>query len=101
MPVVIPDEVLQETGLTERELLIELACRLFDIEKLDLWPAAKLVGLSRGEMEQELWKRKIPIYRPTVADLEQDLAASKRFDELRKREQEAREELHDGDRTSP
>lgn len=79
MPLTISDEVLQEAGLTEREALIELACRLFDIGKLHLWPAAKLAGLSRTEMEGELMKRKIPIYRPTVEDLENDLATLKRL----------------------
>jgi predicted HTH domain antitoxin len=77
MPIIIPDEAVQQTGLSERELLIELACRLFDIGRLALWPAAKLAGLSRGEMEAELRRRQIPIYRPTAADLEQDLATLK------------------------
>src|SRR5258708_10071727 len=97
MPVVIPDEVLQETGMTERELRIELACRLFDLEKLHLWPAAKLAGLTRSGMEGELWKRKIPVYRPTVEDLEVDLANLKRFEERVQREQAAREALHNDD----
>ncbi len=79
MPVVIPDEVLKEAGLTEREALIEIACRLFDIEKLHLWPAAQLAGLTRVEMEGELAKRNIPIYRPTVEDLEEELAAMDRL----------------------
>ena len=74
MPVVIPDEVLREAGLSEREALIEIACRLFDIGKLHLWPAAQLAGLTRTEMEGELIKRNIPIYRPTLQDLEDDLA---------------------------
>jgi predicted HTH domain antitoxin len=75
MPLVISDEVLQQAGLSEREALIEIACRLFDLEKLELWPAAKLAGLSRVEMENELFRRKIPIYRPTIEDLEQDMKA--------------------------
>jgi predicted HTH domain antitoxin len=82
MPVVIPDEVLKEAGLSEREALIEIACRLFDLEKLDLWPAAKLAGLSRVEMEDELMKRRIPIYRPTVEDLMEDLKAIEHLEEV-------------------
>lgn len=74
MPVIIPDEVLREAGLSEREALIEIACRLYDAGKLNLWPAAKLAGLSRVEFESELIQRKIPIYRPTLEDLAQDLA---------------------------
>jgi predicted HTH domain antitoxin len=97
MPVVIPDEVVQQTRLSERELLIEIACRLFDLEKLDLWPAAKLAGLTRTEMEDELMRRQIPVYRPTVADLQQDLANLERFEERLRREQAAREALHSDD----
>lgn len=74
MPVVIADEVLKAAGLTEREAKIEFACRLFDIGKLPLWPAAQLAGLSRVEMEDELARRNIPIYRPTVEDVERELA---------------------------
>jgi predicted HTH domain antitoxin len=79
MPLMISNEELQKLGMTEKELRIELACRLFDIGKLHLWPAAQFAGLNRVEMEGELLQRKIPIYRPTVEDLEQDLAAIKRF----------------------
>jgi len=73
MPVVIPDEILQQTGLSEREMLIEIACRLFDAEKIALWPAAQLAGLSRSEMEGELLKRKLPIYRYTEEHFQQDV----------------------------
>ena len=40
MPIIIPDETLKQTGMTEREALIEIACHLFDKDKLYLWPAA-------------------------------------------------------------
>ncbi len=79
MPVLIPDETLRAAGLTEREALIEIACRLFDAGKLHLWPAAKLAGLSRAEMEGELMSRKIAIYRPTMEDLAEDLATLNRL----------------------
>ena len=80
MPLTIPDEVLKEAGLSEREALIEFACRLLDAGKLALWPAAKLAGLSRVEFKQELRQRKIPIYRPRLEDLADDLAALKRLE---------------------
>jgi predicted HTH domain antitoxin len=73
MPLTITDEQLQSLGLDEREARIEFACRLFDAEKLQLWPAAKLAGLSRVEMEDELARRGIAIYRPTLADIKEDL----------------------------
>jgi predicted HTH domain antitoxin len=70
----IPDEVLRQTGLTERGALVEFACRLFDAGKLSLWSAARLAGLDRNSLEDALLERNIPIYRPTVDDLAQDLA---------------------------
>jgi predicted HTH domain antitoxin len=79
MPVVIPDETLLAAGLTEREAVVEIACHLFDAGKLALWPAAKLTGLSRGEFEAELGRRKIAAYRPTEQDLADDLAALDRL----------------------
>ena len=51
MPLVISDEALQEAGLTEGDALLEFACRLFDAEKMTLWSAAKLAGLSRVAFE--------------------------------------------------
>ena len=76
----IPDELLEQAGLSEREAKIELACRLFDLGELSLWSAAVLAGLDRHEMEDELLDRHIAIYRPTTDDLLTDLATLKRLD---------------------
>jgi predicted HTH domain antitoxin len=80
MPAVIPDEVLQQAGLTEREALIEIACRLFETGKLPLWPAAQLAGLSRSHMEGELIARGIPVYRYTEEDLKNDLQMIQQYE---------------------
>ncbi len=79
MPVVISDDVLREARMTEQEVRIELACHFFDTGKLALWPAAKVAGLSRVEFEAELARRKISVFRPTTADLDQDLSALERM----------------------
>jgi predicted HTH domain antitoxin len=79
MPLTLSDEVLQQAGMTPEEARIEIACRLFDAEKLALWPAAQLAQLSRVEFEAELIKRKIPIYRLTLEEL---IAEQKALDEL-------------------
>ncbi len=73
MTITIPDDVLHQAGLTEREALTEFACRLFDAGKLALWPAAKLAQLSRAEFEHELITRHIAIYRLTAEELQHDL----------------------------
>jgi len=79
MPVVLSDEILKQMGMTADEARIEIACRLFQARKLELWPAARLAGLSRVAMEAELMERRIPIYYPTVEDLHADLRALDRI----------------------
>ena len=73
MTLHIPEDVLKEAGLTEREAAVEFAARLFDAGKISLWTAAKLAELNRTAMEEALLARGIAVHRPTVADLEQDL----------------------------
>jgi predicted HTH domain antitoxin len=66
MTLTIPDDILQQAGLTEHEALVEFACRLFDAGRLPLAAAARLAALSRAEMEDELGRRGIAIYRVNV-----------------------------------
>jgi predicted HTH domain antitoxin len=79
MPLVISDETLHEAGLTAGDAMVEFACRLFDADKLSLWPAARLAGLSRVAFEQALRERKIAVYRPRPSDLGDDLLALDRL----------------------
>ena len=79
MPITISDETLQRMGMSADESRVEIACRLFDAGRLDLWPAAQLAEMSRVQFEGELMQRKIPIYRPTLEDLQAELKA---LDEL-------------------
>ena len=73
MPMVISDDLLQSVGLTEREARIEVGCRLFQAGRLSLPKAAKLAGLARVEMEEELHRRAIPAYVFTEEMLDQDI----------------------------
>ncbi len=75
----IPDDLLKEAGLTEKEALIELACRLFDAGRLTLFSSARLAGLDRNGMEDALIERGIRIYRPTVGEVVEDVSALKRL----------------------
>ena len=83
MPLTLSDDVLQQAGMTADEARVEIACRLFDAGKLALWPAAQMAEMTRTQFEGELMTRKIPIYRPTLADLETDLETLKRLDALK------------------
>jgi predicted HTH domain antitoxin len=79
MPLVILDKTLLEAGLTSGDALVEFACRLFDVDKISLWPAARLAGLSHVAFEQALRERKIAVYRPQPSDLADDLLALDRL----------------------
>jgi predicted HTH domain antitoxin len=72
--LLVPDDILREAGLNEREAIVELACRLFEAGRLTLWPAARLAGLDRVAMEEALAARCISIYCPTLDDLTQDMS---------------------------
>lgn len=69
----IPDDVLKQAGITEREAVLELACRFFETGRLTLYFAARLAGLTQPEFEDVLLERNIPIYRYTEDDLQSDL----------------------------
>jgi predicted HTH domain antitoxin len=75
----ISDETLLEAGLTTGDVLVEFACRLFDADKISLWPAARLAGLSRVAFEQALRQRKIAVYRPQPSDRADDILALDRL----------------------
>ena len=46
MPVIISDDILRESGLGEKDALVEIACRLFDAGKISLPLAARLAALE-------------------------------------------------------
>jgi predicted HTH domain antitoxin len=87
MSLVIPDDILQESGLSEQEALLEFACSLYDAEKLQLWPAARLCGLDRIAFINELQKRHIPVFRPSVEEVEDDINFKRALDHGRDRRQ--------------
>lgn len=73
MPLLIPDDVLRQAGVTEREARLEFACRLFEAGKLDLHAAATLAELTRQDFEDALLARGIAVHRPAVDDLRRDV----------------------------
>ncbi len=73
MILTIPDDVLQQAGLTEQEARVEIACRLFGAGKITLHAATRLAGLERASMEDALLDRGIPIYPVSVEDLRRDV----------------------------
>ncbi|MBM4049524.1 MAG: UPF0175 family protein [Planctomycetes bacterium] len=73
MSVVIPDEVIQATRMTEQELRQEIAVLLFQKEKLTLAQASRLAGMTRLQFQHLLASRQIPVHYD-VQDFAQDLS---------------------------
>ena len=78
MTINIPDDILERTGLTEREVLVELACRLFDMDKIAKGEALHLCGLGQTEFENELHRRGLARYHATLEDYESDVRSEQR-----------------------
>ena len=74
MSLTIPDFVLESAGLSEREWEVEIACRLFDSGRITKSAAMKWLAMTRTEFDEELSRRKIPLYRLMSDDLQQDMA---------------------------
>jgi predicted HTH domain antitoxin len=81
MTLTIPDEALEESGTSERDLLIELACRLHDAGKLSKWHARRLVGMSRDQFNAELADRGLAVIRYTAEDLDREMETLRRLEE--------------------
>lgn len=73
MTLQIPEDIRKAAGLDEQGMLLELACRLFDVNRLSLVQAARLAGLDRGQFEDALHERSIAIYRYDETDIQDDL----------------------------
>ncbi|MCU0872913.1 MAG: UPF0175 family protein [Pirellulaceae bacterium] len=63
MPLLIPDQVLTDAGLSELDAKVEIACRLYDAGRLSLPAATRWTGLSRTEFEEALLLRDLPLVR--------------------------------------
>jgi len=72
MSVVVPDEILTTTRMTEAEMRQEIAVMLFEKEKLTLAQASRFAGMHRIAFQHLLASRHIPMHYD-VADFEQDI----------------------------
>lgn len=81
MTLTIPDEALEESGMSERDLLVELACRLYDAGKLSKRHARRMVEMTRDEFNAELLNRGLPVIHYTAEDLEREMETLKHLDE--------------------
>lgn len=72
MSIVVPDEILSATRMTEAEMRQEIAVMLFQKEKPTLAQASRFAGVNRIAFQHLLASRQIPIHYG-VEDFEQDI----------------------------
>ena len=84
MTIDIPDEIAKPNGLTEREVLIEVACRLYTADRISKPEATRMTELSRAEFENELTKRGLPWIRIRDEDGIADIEAAKKLTQERR-----------------
>jgi predicted HTH domain antitoxin len=72
MSLVIPDEILQASRMSEAELRQEIAVLLFQKEKLTLGQASRLAEMGQVQFQHLLASRHIPVHYD-VTEFEEDL----------------------------
>jgi len=72
MALIITDDTLRQANLSEQELLIDLACYLYEKQRLSMGKARILAGLNLLDFQRELAKRDIDLHY-SEADFEQDM----------------------------
>ncbi|MEB3178058.1 MAG: UPF0175 family protein [Nostocaceae cyanobacterium] len=72
MNIVIPEEIMAATRMTESEMKQEIAIMLFQKEKLTLAQASRFAGMNRIAFQHLLASRQISVHYD-IEDLEQDI----------------------------
>lgn len=72
MSIVIPNELLRTTRMTEAEMKLEIAVMLFQKEKLTLTQASRFADMNRIAFQHLLASRQIPVHYD-VEDFEEDI----------------------------
>jgi predicted HTH domain antitoxin len=72
MSLVISNELMQASGLSEEDFLLEIIILLFQKKKISIGKASKLAGLPLLKFQHELAVRQIPIHYD-VEEFEVDL----------------------------
>ncbi len=72
MSIVIPNELLTATRMTEAEMKQEIAVMLFQKEKLTLGQASRFASMNRIAFQHLLASRQIPVHYD-VEDFEEDI----------------------------
>ncbi|TVP68652.1 MAG: UPF0175 family protein [Leptolyngbya sp. LCM1.Bin17] len=72
MSLLVPDDLVKASGLSEVELLQELVLLLFQREKLSLGKASRILGMTQLEFQALLASRDLYIHYD-IEDLHEDV----------------------------
>lgn len=72
MSLVISDEIVRASGLSEAELLLEIMILLFQQDKISLGKASELLGMNQIRFQRLLADRGICVHYD-VAEFQEDL----------------------------
>ena len=72
MSIVIPDETIQATGISEAALIEEIDIMLFQQERLTLGQASQLARMNQLQFQRRLASRKISLHYD-IAELREDV----------------------------
>jgi len=72
MSIVIPDDILHATQMSEEELRKEIAIFLYQKNKLVLGQASRLAGMNQLQFQHLLASRQIPVHYD-LNDFENDI----------------------------
>jgi len=71
MPIIIPDEIFEDSDITVEEIRLDVAISMYQRGRVSLGKAAQIAGMNRWEFQRILAERKIPL-NYSVSDLEKD-----------------------------
>ena len=81
MSVIVPDEILTATRMSEAEMRQEIAVMLFEKDKLTLGQSARFAGMNRLQFQHLLASRAIPVHYD-IAQFEHDLATLEKLEKI-------------------
>jgi predicted HTH domain antitoxin len=80
MSIEIPAEILERSGLSEKECLLELSVHLYADRRIPFGQALRLSGSNRSAFDEALAQHGISLY--SVDDLHDDVATLKELGRL-------------------
>ncbi|VXD15614.1 UPF0175 family protein [Planktothrix paucivesiculata] len=72
MSMLVSDEIMQASGLSEQELLLEIVMMLFQKDKISLGKASEFLGIHRMQFQKLLADRGLCVHYD-VAEFQEDL----------------------------